>query len=592
MRYSLTPIFLTLFFILALAVSGFALLKTSLISFNIALFCYSVFGVFKYRSDYFSKDLISPVWVVIPIIFFIFYILKYSVFYNAQVQFPNLPHNDILHYLSISDGLSKYGQENFFRFKNDLFSEFNGLIPYHYFDLWLNALISSSLSVNNFFSWHLIMHPLLLTMCALAYMSLYEVQNKLNWKGVLLALGFCFYCGLPLEAPKFVLSAANPFLFSKSIVSYIFIIITIIFLYRNLKLTSISTLLVLTWIYPTVAPGIYIGLTLFFTYSLLLKREGWNYNYSFALIFISAILHIGFYKTFGSKFSPESSTSIIPLSLSEIFLSFKQYASQCIKMIVRYIFPLSRLYFLNRRFLKVSTLEKQILEFFLVIVVSGIFFSGLPQGSLVASQFGANLMGCILIVLSFMFFQKVIEEQLFISKLSVSIIVILISFSFLLSLKSGFYTKPSRIEQFSKTYIKSVEDKVHNSANTVGVFIADSIFFEGSVLNKNEDYHYVGKYLKAIRQNVYVINLMPDKLLDTGGSNTEMMFYDRSVFASYKRRYPLIQNDSLRIFLIKDMKPEFLLATKNSKIPKYLKRYLSDSIVDQRSGDRFFMLIN
>ena len=345
----------------------------------------------------------------------------------------------------------------------------------------------------------------------------------------------------------------------------------------------------LTWIYPTVAPGIYIGLTLFTACAYLLKREGWNFNFLLIALFLSAGLQLAFYKIFGSGLAPESSTSAVPMSWPEILLSMKAYASQGIKIITRYVFPVALVYFFARKTFMLSAIEKRALEFFVIIGFGGLLFAGLPQHSMVASQLGANLMGPILIVFSFIMFQKVITATPHPSKLSIAVIGILLASCFLLSLANGVYSKPSRIERYSRDYLASVSAFVTKSKNKLGVFIADSSFFDG-VLNKNEDYHYLGKYLKLVSPDTYVFNLMPDQLHLNLRDNTERMFYQRSVYSLLHKKYPLIQSDSLRIQMLYELNPSFLLTSKNIAIPDYIKKHLSDSIVDKKSGERFFII--
>lgn len=61
---------------------------------------------------------------------------------GLNIQATELPHKDIIFYADVSQNLMIHGQENSFLYGNTWFPELNGIVPYHYFELWLNGLFS------------------------------------------------------------------------------------------------------------------------------------------------------------------------------------------------------------------------------------------------------------------------------------------------------------------------------------------------------------------------------------------------------------------------------------------------------------------
>lgn len=589
-RINATPIFVKSFIFIALLICLFSFIKTSLITFNIILLIFLVWLISNNWESVLHSKVNYRGLILVLALALVLFLLRLSVIYNSNIGHLNIPHNDILHYLSISESLNLFGQENIYKFKNGLFPDFHGITPYHYFDLWLNASVVSIFGLKSFMAWELITGPVLLSLLAVGFISLYESQSELGLKGILFSFGFLFYGGLPIEIRSLSIWTINPFLFWKGIVVYLFFILFILFFYSKRRYLAIGSLLTLSWLFPTAAPGIYIGLCFYFAYMLYRRDKSWNYVQIFSLIFVSALSYFIFFKIFGSRGIPQAYQSFLSFETTQVYLAIKSYASQLITIVVRYVLPLCLLFLFDKSLLKrFSTSEKQVLSILLATGVSGLLFSGFFKDSVIASQFGLNILAPGLIIVSFFAFQKVLDSGNE-GNYRKAFIILLLIVSTGLSLISNFYSKPSRIEAYSKEYLDAVENHTSFMKNKVGAFVADSVFFTGSILNKNEDYHYPGKYLKVLGSNFFLFNIAPETVAYQIEIESEKHFSDNSTFQVIKKKLnPSLSNDSVRILLMELNQPEFIVATSKSKLPSSLSYFLADSIVDSKSGEKFYL---
>ena len=84
-----------------------------------------------------------------------------SIFLLNNHPFPFvMPHFDHTDYSTISQFLNLTGEENAFRESNIYDGAFKGLIPYHYFELWLNAAVAKYFGLLYASSLLLVVYPL------------------------------------------------------------------------------------------------------------------------------------------------------------------------------------------------------------------------------------------------------------------------------------------------------------------------------------------------------------------------------------------------------------------------------------------------
>ena len=197
---------------------------------------------------------------------------------NQNVILPfKIPNSDILHYARMSDYFFINGQENTSRIYNDLSASFNGATPYHYFEIWLNGLISNTFSVLSLPCWLFITAPLLTFLCLITYLSMQEhFLGKVNLIGLALALillgmgGFAFNWLKSLQAfTRFMSLSLNIFAEpGKFMPILLFMALSMLLLLKNKKEEAILVLLatsVASFIaFPAIIGGVFLSVLVFF----------------------------------------------------------------------------------------------------------------------------------------------------------------------------------------------------------------------------------------------------------------------------------------------------------------------------------------
>ena len=100
------------------------------------------------------------------------------VFFLAGIQFFSLtdldlliPNRDVLYYASLSETLWETGIENNYFYGSEVSDQLTGMVPYHYFIEWFNALIYGFFGTNPTMSLLLITIPVFATVVVFGFMS-------------------------------------------------------------------------------------------------------------------------------------------------------------------------------------------------------------------------------------------------------------------------------------------------------------------------------------------------------------------------------------------------------------------------------------
>ncbi len=117
----------------------------------------------------FSNALVLPgknqLWhAVLPLVLFTGFLLwNASGFCSLEKMEILIPNRDIIYYGSLSESLWNVGEENHFFYASEASSQLKGMVPYHYFTEWFNALVHGSFRLNPTLSFLLISCPVLAT---------------------------------------------------------------------------------------------------------------------------------------------------------------------------------------------------------------------------------------------------------------------------------------------------------------------------------------------------------------------------------------------------------------------------------------------
>ena len=530
----------------------------------------------------------------IPLIMFTFFFLvKCFAFYNFSYQAPNIPHNDILYYTTISDFIGETGQENLSNFRNVINSSFNGLNPYHYFEMWVSALLSRIFGVNSLAVFELLTHSLLLTVTALGFYGLITQLSERGNKYLIffLSIGLVFYSGLSINYPKIGIIPYNGAILPKLLPIYFFCLMFTVFFLAGEFWTAVAVLIVLAWINTAAAPGIYIGLFLFACLKFFLEKDKKVAAKIITWISFSVLGYALLFMLFKSGNSHLESGII---SRNTLLGAGKTWTLQSLLLFTNYCIILIPFLWLLKDRISLNTFaHDHVLQAVLIlvfIIIGGVFFSGILN-TVVSSQFAYNLyipvMSIMTIFVGVLLSRIDASNVLFYFVGVISFVVIMDAY---FTFESPFFSKTQRIERYSVNYIRESTEILQKCSGNLGIFIAEPAFFEGSDLSKSEDYHYPGKYLKAYRSKLYLANYMPDKIKSQNSILGKSYRNGNALIQYASTRNSAMNMDAARMLFVREFKPGFLVVQGEQGPPAELRKFVRDSAIDNRSHEKFYRL--
>src|SRR6185436_659757 len=263
-----------------------------------------------------------------------------SVFLLTNNNFPYvIPHFDHTDYSTISQFLNLTGEENAFRESNFYDEAFTGLIPYHYFELWLNAAIAKCFGLLYSTSLLLITYPLFYFLFYLGVNAIWEEFGTISFYKKILSFLFLFFGAfcfpffekLPFINQYFyglvIKSYPVEFLAKKMICIYIFIIPAFLCMVRKYFSTGFLFILCIPVVFAATAPGILAGsfifLLLVYFLKLISPRE---IKKTFLYLFVFSVFFFLLYKTSGNHVFLTVEGNIFDLFTTENSALKKQWA--------------------------------------------------------------------------------------------------------------------------------------------------------------------------------------------------------------------------------------------------------------------------
>lgn len=351
---------------------------------------------------------------LIPIYFF-----QFLLHYDFSKGALYLISDDIYDYASTSYQLVNYGIENrtslFSQFYPDLFT---GVQPYHYFELWLNGMITTFFGGSYVTNLLFVTYPLLLWLYVLVLLALIEHFHLLKYRYLLLPI--CLFVGpLYIGVYEVLLNDGNffdsavftipgfvkqTFVYSyfgqKHLPVYIFSGLFVLGIlktdYRLLFFAFTSLLIASVGIFPGVVSAVFIG------FLLLIKRNK-KYLRLFVPFILFVIIYLAFFAFFGFGVSKEISTKT---SYFNYFLERLNWKGEVFRVLQKMFFPISWFFILYLPYLLLVKLfriplSKRFISLIYLVVLS--YFGGalltLILYGLNSDQFITNLLPLYNVVL-------------------------------------------------------------------------------------------------------------------------------------------------------------------------------------------------
>ena len=535
-----------------------------------------------------------------------FFIILFQFQFYSKIGTLNLLPVDMNNHAQLSFFMANGGFESKFAEVNSLgFSCAPTRTPYHYTDIWLNVFLSKILpSTKIGYTMIYITYPILYT----TYLSgLYMLGRRYITKKVILFL-ICIlgiFVG-PLDLIYLRELFFDGHLFSNNTIIFEnigFFFNTLIFSYHGQKhipfyLLSILIIYFLikkdlkkALIFISIAPIINIGLlpavfgaVVLYSLFLFFTFKNFKQTLLLALPTILTIIFVLLYYRINGSYDSEKQTDILflnpDLNTKGIILKMFFRIVYTSLFILLLYFPI--LFFLKK--IKGISKSNDLIIFSFLLIMSSLSTRLILEGfnTLQFVTFTLPFFNVLLIVV----FQKKYNKHKV-------IVVILMLIFFVINLKStNFHTQTRRnfdaYKVYSKTFVSKVCEKLKKLENpSVGYLLGNNIFKSiqpGFWFGYYPcEFLFVNDYFK-----LYSINY-PNYSYEINSSKT-------NDFSPNHLRYFMSKNisesqyEKLLVPFIQLKKIHFIVCSKDTKVPSVLHDNICDSLIDNKSGDKFYRI--
>lgn len=523
-------------------------------------------------------------------------LLILSVFFFKYNKTPYyvLPHIDYIQYSKLSAFIWNTTIENFnIDYIN---TKTAGVAPYHYFEIWLNAILAKIFNQAELSQLIFGTYPLGII---LVYMGILVIASRiLNPKFIvnlsLLLLLFISGIYLSLYDKVEFLKASSTFclyIFSntKVFTIYLFIIFIIIgFLKDNNNKIILSGVLFLSICYSTTLPIIYATTFIFYSLIYLFNEKNNKYIYINLILIINTILIYTFYHFLSDK-------NISQLSVLDTNIFDTKYIRTLINIIVGGIIQTAVVFLplliINATGLR--TLFKQynklVLFSLLLLTISVLFWAVLHKMDN-SVQLYSNIILPLIISIVITFYLTILKDGIPLQKyIYTLVLLIIIIFNFsriIIGKKENNYQT-----NYVKNTIESIIDK-----NTNGVFLYSKQNYN-SYFKKISNYYTPGLHLAYLSSKYQPISLsIFDIPLDKNNVlyDAEKNLVETSIFYRYiltqKQNNKFVNIEQSQIDFIKEYNIQYLITTKDVVLNNLLSTLVDKKLVDSKSGERFYIL--
>ncbi len=553
-------------------------------------------------------------WFFIPILF----VLSIIVFswevlistYYEGFSFK-MPFADMLWYADISQYLVITGEENIHHASNLLDKNFNGLVLYHYFDLWLNGFVTATMGGTSYLNLAFVSTPALIFTVLVGILSLVQHYRTVNAFYILLAFLFLFLSGIILNLGlewDFLrhLEGYNADLFHYKMRKYapyylVFMAFSVLVVHRE-YFTAIICLLCLPVMSIVTTPAV-VGAVLIlspFFYFLEYYRRKYLYRILILGLTTPAFLWI-FSQIFGYQSKLYSSFSLFLLDFSET--QFNIFFGSILLICILYLPFLLLLLFFQRSFKKIFQ-EKII---FLLAFWAMTSFLGLLAWTFTYQKGDSwqlfvkptmPFLNCVFMILflSLMAHQSRSTPKAIIK----TMLVIVLTFNMLRLLQLGknyiAYSPQAREEWFSPDFLFKIKEVLNSRHfNAVGVSIvgaADRAWASGAYKNTPMMFR-TGDYLAVMKPRFTTLPISDLDVYQVVLGEYREGFSDSPFYRfveKQKGEEKFVSVDQSQIDFIDLHFIEYVTVAKNGRISELLAQRIEQTITDERSGEKFLIL--
>lgn len=344
---------------------------------------------------------------------------------------------DYYWYASYVKSLRVFGIESLYSEGNYFFKNFNGLMPYHYPELWFTAFFTNLFTNSSVNIYYFSTTSIFTSIYLIGIISLLKQHVKSNGFALLLSIPLLFITGIPI--PYYSINTHNTWGImelsgQKMSFIYIFILLAFILFDKNFWRIGILLLIALSVFSVTFMPGVLGGLLIYLPFIYIFdKSKKWKEYFFFILaIVITVVSFISFYSIFKSHISENYINQIL---ISGIFKGTEHLTlfAKCkiiISNFVVYTIPTICIHVGVRLYLYVFIIALLLLTFFrqykiflliLCILIAGASTKALATMLQDSDQF-IEALSAFLVVFTIFLISKSMQKQFLIIIIPLSIV--------------------------------------------------------------------------------------------------------------------------------------------------------------------------
>jgi hypothetical protein len=463
--------------------------------------------------------------------------------------------------------------------------------PYHYFEIWLNALLYKVFHLNSTWTYSMILPTILHTIIFWGLMSIVERYKKIN----LLTVGICFILLFTTEISIILSRFENsPFPYPNQYCSGLiltkvapvclfFLAVTLLLINKRNKealLVALSMPIVSFIMTPIV-----FAITGYLILKDLINNKG-AVKYEYLILYIVMLCLFAGYILLGERGGQNLIYNKFP-SVNE--MKWRLFITNPISFGMRYMFPIVFILLIDfKRFLKFC--KRYVIEIFLFFTISTAFNVVLRPVMADATQFTSFAYYGIFNILfpSLILYYWKNDRMRYLKKIALLFVFItgyLLNITTVISFFSNnrYLSNTNRLK-YEETVMKNIQTgKIH-----VGIIRSDTAtgvwgsFINSANQNYVADHNYIVSFLEAYKNDVIYYSIVTGR----GGFSTGTAF--AALFKEAQNNNPLLTQDDFRIDFIKQTGINYIVVYPGGEIPANLSDKLQLISKDTDSGECFY----
>jgi len=522
-----------------------------------------------------------------------------------------MPDKDKVYYSNISLLLLLTGQENREGITN-LYTANSGTAPYHYFDLWLNALLSFFTRTPPLVVLYLLCFPFVNLLAAMGVLSLFEKRGEIKplhiiFSFLLLFAGACYFTGEPKIAYAQNFSETPmEFMGEKFGVFYLFGILALLLFLDEYFIAALSVLLIFPLLSISTLPGCAGGLLLFLLIAGLLKIVSRaDILRLFFYLLAVALFIVSFYFFTGNIHSnpylknglrvytdlEEMNFHSLKVAMAELFYRVKLHPWRTFLLHLPFLIPMIWV-------LRKNGSLKGLLLLVFCIYLSSLFAFGIFYKLFDASQFYTNNLVFInlsLLLGAVLFISSAFDRPMRVTRLiGILLIFLLLSGKIFFSVLSHQKNK-SRNDIYGDEFLNAITALNTQEKEQVAVLYTaqpgENMYSEDKNGLQILYLAFMPGMLPAVDLNVFEMN---DWSKDPSIAQVQKAYIRSSPF--YRFATEQVSRGDFRniaqskVDFIKEKKIKYLVLFKGVEVDNEIRPLVKKVIHDERSGHRFLVL--